>query len=180
MSREPASAPLPISANETKGRCSFLRPPVLFIAFHLPHPRNALITPSIIAVKTFGDSLDAHSVHGLYVHTLRGASCHASTAFSSTPARTKAVSACVSSCIQRSACSFSAASFCSSTNLQTSFSAASLLSCNSLCLSRVVGIRVKSPNIIFSVKMENKMKSSAAPLKSCLQLRLIASLTGIL
>lgn len=165
MSREPASAPLPISANETKGRCSFLRPPVLFIAFHLPHPRNALITPSIIAVKTFGDSLDAHSVHGLYVHTLRGASCHASTAFSSTPARTKAVSACVSSCIQRSACSFSAAS---------------LLSCNSLCLSRVVGIRVKSPNIIFSVKMENKMKSSAAPLKSCLQLRLIASLTGIL
>lgn len=161
MSREPASAPLPIPANYTKGRYS--RPPVLFIVFHLSRARNAFITPSIVAVKTFGGSLDAHSVHILYVHTPHGASY---TAFSSTPARTTAVSACVSSSsIQHSACSFSAASS---------------LFCNSLCLSRVSELRDESPNIIFFVKMEHKVKSSAAPLKSCLQLRLIASLTGIL
>lgn len=55
--------------------------------------------------------------------------------------------------------------------------AASLLSCNLLCLSRASEIRDKSPTI---VRMENKVKSPAAPLKSCLQLRLIASLTDIL
>jgi hypothetical protein len=45
----PASAPRPISASETKRRFPFLRPPILFTAFHLSTARNALITLSIIA-----------------------------------------------------------------------------------------------------------------------------------
>ena len=48
----PASAPLPISASEAKGRFSFLRPPILFTAVHLSHTRNALFALSIVAAKT--------------------------------------------------------------------------------------------------------------------------------
>jgi len=50
----PASAPLPISASEAKGRFSFLRPPILFTAVHLSHARNVLSALSIVAAKIFG------------------------------------------------------------------------------------------------------------------------------
>lgn len=76
-------------------------------------------------------SFDSRCVQVLYVHTLHGALllCYASAAFSNTPARTKAVPAYMSSCIQDSDCSFSAVS---------------LLFSNFLCFSGLSEMRDRS------------------------------------